>query len=336
MLRQRVAASVYSAAKSLRLDAAARNSSWRRRRLLVLCWHGISLDDEHLWRPGLYITPSLFRERLETLAAGNYNVLPLDEGLTRLWADDLPPRSVVITFDDGFYDFAVHAAPLLAEFGFPATVYLTTYYVDYQRPVFDLIVSYMLWKSCGSGRSLRDGTSLANASDALAASAKILRESAERGYSAQQKDDLSRELARELGIDYDLILRRRLLHLMTAGEVSHLAKGKITFELHTHRHRTPSETDLMRNELRDNARRIEELTGASPRHLCYPSGVFRPQYFPMFEEERVRSATTCELGMASHSNNRFMIPRMLDMMSLTSLQYEGWLSGVYALGRRTQ
>ena len=31
-----------------------------------------------------------------------------------------------------------------------------------------------------------------------------------------------------------------------------------------------------------------------------------------------------------------MIPRMLDMMSLTSLQYEGWLSGVYALGRRTQ
>ena len=228
--------------------------------------------------------------------------------------------------------------PILAQFGFATTVYLTTYYVDYQRPVFDLIVSYMLWNSRRPSRCLRDGTPLATESDAQAASAKILRESAERGYSAQEKDNLARELAAELRIDYDLILHRRLLHLMTPEEVSTLAKGKgkITFELHTHRHRTPPDIDLMRNELRDNARCIEEITGRAPHHLCYPSGVFRCQYFPMFEQERVQSATTCELGMASHRNNRFMIPRLLDMMSMTSLQYEGWLSGVYALGRRTQ
>src|SRR5437899_4989580 len=32
-----------------------RDSAWRRKRLLILCYHGISLESEHLWRPRLYI-----------------------------------------------------------------------------------------------------------------------------------------------------------------------------------------------------------------------------------------------------------------------------------------
>ena len=33
-----------------------------------------------------------------------------------------------------------------SEFDFPATLYLTTYYSHYNRPVFDLMCSYLLWK----------------------------------------------------------------------------------------------------------------------------------------------------------------------------------------------
>src|SRR5579864_7365500 len=77
------------------------NSRWRQQRLLILCYHGTSLEDEHLWRPGLYIQPHKLEQRLELLKKGGYSVLFLDEALQRLRAGTLPERSVVITFDDG-------------------------------------------------------------------------------------------------------------------------------------------------------------------------------------------------------------------------------------------
>jgi len=56
------------------------DSTWRNNRLLILCYHGISRIDEHLWRPGLYMQPEIFRQRLQILQEGKYNVLPLGEG----------------------------------------------------------------------------------------------------------------------------------------------------------------------------------------------------------------------------------------------------------------
>ena len=93
--------------------------------------------------------PELLRQRLEALRAMHCAVLPLDEALTRLRSRDLPPRSVAITVDDGTYDFYKQAYPLLKNYGFPVTVYQTTYYTDHEMPIFNLICSYMLWKRRG-------------------------------------------------------------------------------------------------------------------------------------------------------------------------------------------
>ena len=122
-------------------------SAWRQRRVLILCYHGVSLDDEHEWDPELFVTPAFLRRRFEILRDNGYAVLPLDEAVTRCANCTLPPRSVVLTFDDGLSDFAQIVAPLLAEFGCPATVYVTTYYSEKRWPVPPPILSYLLWKS---------------------------------------------------------------------------------------------------------------------------------------------------------------------------------------------
>ena len=326
---------VFSTLAALGAEAWVGDSSWRTQRLLVLCWHGLSNEDEHLWRPGLYVTPQLFRRRLEILAELGCSVLSLDDALTRLWAGDLPPRSVVITFDDGFNDFAAYAVPILREFGFPATLYLTTYHVDDQHPLYNLTVSYLLWKSHRSGRVLADGTSIGIPVEAELAAQTMVRDAIAEGLSTAEKDDRARELAGFLGHDYDDLLRRRMLCLMTADQVRDASRSGIAIEAHTHRHRTPDDLDLMTRELRDNITRVQQITGRRPVHFCYPDGVFNASHFPLLEQEGFRSATTCERGLATRQGHRYTIPRWLDKQKHTESHYRGWLLGLRPLVERS-
>lgn len=316
-------------------EAWVGKSSWRKQRLLLLCWHGLSNVDEHLWRPGLYITPRMFRRRLQILGESGCSVLSLDEALARLWAGDLPPRSVVITFDDGFNDFAVHALPLLKEFGFPATLYLTTYHVDDQRPLYNLTVSYLLWKAHRSGRRLPDGTPIGTQVEAELAAQAMIRDAIKEGLTTAEKDNRARELANLLEYDDDELRRRRMLSLMTADQVKNASLSGVQIEAHTHRHRTPDDLDLITRELRDNITRIQQITGRRPVHFCYPSGVFNANYFPLLEQEGFRSATTCDRALATRTGHRYTIPRWLDKQKNTESQYRGWLSGLRPLVERS-
>ncbi len=91
------------------------------RRIDILMYHSISE------RGGATaIGPEVFAMQMEVLAASGVPVLTLDdlaEGRIRV------PRAVVLTFDDGFQDFAETAWPLLKRHGFPAMVYLPTDYL---------------------------------------------------------------------------------------------------------------------------------------------------------------------------------------------------------------
>ena len=131
-------------------------TAWRCRRLMILCYHGVSLADEHEWNPTLYISPRTLTRRLDALRRLGCTVLSLPEAVDRLYAEDLPERAVVLTFDDGYYDFKAEALPLLEERRYPATVYVTTdqWTGDISSPAINdvavvnhLRTSYLSWRS---------------------------------------------------------------------------------------------------------------------------------------------------------------------------------------------
>jgi peptidoglycan/xylan/chitin deacetylase (PgdA/CDA1 family) len=316
---------------------AVANSKWRRDRLLILCYHGTSLEDEHQWRPALYLAPQVLEQRLQSLRATRCSVLPLGEAVQRLQARDLPPRSVAVTFDDGTYDFYRQAYPLLKDYGIPVTVYQTTYYTDNPMPVFNLICSYMLWK----GRAHQLGpipelgvTQAMDLSTQLGRH-KVVRSLVERAerenLSGWDKNEIARRLAGALGIDYAALTNKRILQLMNAQEVAEIAKEGVDVQLHTHRHRTPQDEALFRREIADNRQRIQSLAGQSATHFCYPSGVYRQEFVSWLEKEGVLSATTCDAGLAKAGDNPFLLSRFVDTTGRTQLEFESWLSGVGAL-----
>jgi len=313
---------------------AVGKSRWRQRHLLILCYHGVSLEDEHVWRPNLYMNPETLEQRFRILKEGGYNVLPLGDALQHMYAQNLPPRSVAITFDDGTYDFYKKAYPILKSFGFPATVYQSTYYSDHTFPVFNLIAGYMLWKKGGiipnRGRELGLDVPMDLRTDASqrAVVAALVSKADKEQLNGRGKDDLARQLATFLGIDYDRLLEKRILQLMNPEEISELSAKGVDFQLHTHRHRTPEDGELFLKEIQDNRGSLQRITGTMPAHFCYPSGVYRQQFLPWLEAERVISATTCELGLANSTNHQLLLPRFVDTSYRTALEFESWASGI--------
>jgi peptidoglycan/xylan/chitin deacetylase (PgdA/CDA1 family) len=311
-------------------------SRWRQRRLLILAYHGISLADEHLWDSSLYMTPDFFRRRMQLLKDSGCTVLPLGEALRLLYSQDLPEKCVVLTFDDGNYDFFKEAQPILRQFNFPVTVYLTTFYSHYRRPVFDVICSYLLWKGRNARLDFKKITGqefqVDLSDDGLRAKAlENLRQFAlENKLSAEEKDSLAASIAGQLKIDYDALRSKRLLQILSPEEVKTLADEGVDIQLHTHRHRVPSERSLFMREIEDNRRSIQAITGASASHFCYPSGVYDQTFLPWLEEAAVTSATTCDPGFATPQSHPLLLPRLLDTSGLSDIEFEGWLTGVSA------
>jgi peptidoglycan/xylan/chitin deacetylase (PgdA/CDA1 family) len=92
----------------------------------VLMYHSVA-DDPPAETRSLSVRPADLGRQLRHLRDSGFTGLTFAD----LWAHsrtgaELPVRPVVLTFDDGYADTHEQALPLLQEYGFPATVFVTT------------------------------------------------------------------------------------------------------------------------------------------------------------------------------------------------------------------
>jgi len=306
-------------------------TEWRRRRLLILGYHGIAVDDEHLWDGTVYMPPDLFRRRLSILQKAKCAVLPLGTALHRLYEGTLPPRAVALVFDDGFHDFARVAAPLLSEFGYTATVYVSSYYAEFNRPIFDSMLNYLLWKGSDKSISLPEvfaGQVRLDERGRRDVGMRVRATAFEGILSGRDKDRLLAKIAHALDIDYEHLCQKRLLHMMNAREVRQMKALGHDIQMHTHRHRVSRKREWFAREIHDNRRWIErEIGGARPVHLSFPGGVWQPVAREWLTELGVQSATTCRPGLADARSDRLRLPRFIDHAHVHESAFRGWVAG---------
>lgn len=311
-------------------------ASWLTRdRLKILCYHGFALDDEASFRPALFISPAIFEARLATLRRYGIHVLSLDEGVERLYAGTLPKRALAITVDDGFHSVRTLAAPALERHGMPATVYVTTYYVEHPNPIFRLVIQYMFWKTPLRTLTLRDVPWSADAEIDLSDPAQRHQATwdciryAETRCTEEERCNISRRMGDLLAVPYAQIEATRILHLMTPQELRDLTEKGIDIQLHTHRHVFPAEDGARaEREIAENRAALTRMLGGrSFTHFCYPSGLWAEHQWNWLDRMGVKSSTTCLYGLNSRKSPPHALRRFLDAEEIHPLEFEAFLTG---------
>lgn len=115
----------------------------RRIHVPILMYHYISPlpEDADVYRIDLTVEPEIFATHLEYLRDNDYQTISLYElHNALLYGAELPPKPIILTFDDGHLDHYTHAFPMLQTFGFSATFFVITGLADRNHP------DYITWE----------------------------------------------------------------------------------------------------------------------------------------------------------------------------------------------
>ncbi len=314
-----------------------------RNGLRILCFHGFSIQDEHLFRPKLFITKDKFQARLKKLTKMDFNVVSLDFAVKQLREGRNISNSVVITIDDGWYGVYPIAVPALEYLKLPWTLYQTTYYAEKQTQVMNLAIQYLFWKTGELAVDLKKldpsfigVRPIVSEFEKQAASDEITRFGLTL-ESASLRQELVRHLAVLLDVPQQTIEDRRLFNLLTLAEVSELNATGVDIQLHTHRHSLgQGGQEKIAKEILDNQSSLEKVGISGTSHFCYPSGNFRPNDFQHLKDCGVISATTCESGFNYKDTNLYRLSRFLDGEHIHQIEFEAELTGFLELSRKTR
>lgn len=103
------------------VEKAEAQQNFYEDKVVVLLYHDISDNRKN----SATIPPDLFREHMAILET-EFNVISLEDVMTfQNGQKSIPPNAVAITFDDGYRSNYEVAYPILQQYGWPATVFLT-------------------------------------------------------------------------------------------------------------------------------------------------------------------------------------------------------------------
>lgn len=311
-----------------------------RRKLLILCYHGISTRDEHRWWPGVFMRESTFLSRLRTLKKKGYTVLSLPDALEAIDKRSLPKKSVVITADDGYINSPNKLVSNCEKFGYPITIYVTSYYSMKETPIFSVMAQYIFWKSEGSelprGHVLIGGSNPKPVSLEGPEKQEYIQKFINfgKGLSSEgERQILLKKLASSLGFDYDQMIEDGMFMLMSDNQIRRLSEKGVDIQLHTHRHCTHKDKLKMKQEIRENREFLEPLTGKRLRHFCYPSGNWRNVNVDSLKEMDLDSAVTCDLGFVDSNSDKLKLNRFLDKETISDNKFLAEISGFLSIAR---
>jgi peptidoglycan/xylan/chitin deacetylase (PgdA/CDA1 family) len=244
--------------------------------LASLCYHSVGeTTGTYKFDPAtIDVGAAQFREHLEMLAR-HCTVIGIDECCDAIEGQRLPPNAVLITFDDGYRSCVDIALPLLQEFGFRATFFIATDYVNDRRLYWWDRIHYLVNETQRGVLSLRYPKRMRiDVSEPQEAAGQLLRLiKDEYGMDLHRfLDDLTEASGVPWGPDVEARVVDELI--MTWDDVRRLRAAGMDIGSHTRSHRVLQTLGpgQLAEELAGSKRIIERELGEPVRSIAYPVG----------------------------------------------------------------
>lgn len=275
-----------------------------RRKSVVLCYHTVSPVALPAY-PNNVVEEAMFRRQMSYVRR-HRTVVALDECIDSSEMGRRGSGSIALTFDDGYKSCLQTVAPILQQYGFPATFFISPGFIDRRQPKWDDWL-YFAMKPFDK-RVLRSGKREVD---------RILQqlEPAEDGEMQAVKTACAASLLTWKDV--------RSLHDMGYSVQSH---GLNHYYLSA---QTPEDQAV---EIAGAKQRLEETLGADVRFLAYPfgsTGCFSTETQRLARRAGYAAAFTGESGYVEDSRDAFSIRRMTIGRDTPFWKFKLMLSGLY-------
>lgn len=286
------------------------------RRVMILLYHGIRGEDGGPLRQegDEKFTPVDLFERQIRVCRSYGTVIPLSAAVS---GGPLPPNPVVLTFDDGYRNNRTLAFPLLRKYGVPATVFLTTGFLDGQSPLWMDWLDRLVDKGPAGVWEAQLGGEPATLDLRDAVSRMGTRDEVRKRLKQVPGDEIRRFLVflqGRLGVPCDRDGIPEPLCPLHWDQVREMERsGLVEFGAHTVTHPVLSRCDhaVQEREILDSKRRIEEELGRPCVAFAYPNG--REGDYTLETVEILRG---CGIEAALTTERGFLHPPAQDFLRL--------------------
>lgn len=302
---------------------------------VILMYHRVA--DEVLDPWGICVTPANFSSQLDAIAS-IATPLSLTDLATGLRSGDLPERSVVVTFDDGYLDNLTAALPALQQHGIPATVFVTTCNVDSDREFWwDRLETLLLeprqlpeslsLQFAEASQTWNLGSAISFSDEDRAAERDTRAWAAREGsrlrfffdvwkvlrpLSEPQRNDALTQITQWTGKVDSLPGQREARRTMSSTEIGLLGRNPLmTIGAHTVDHALlPShDATFQTRQIADSKERLEQITGSAVRTFAYPHGEHSPTTVSLLQQAGFDCAVTIKQKAAGLDSDPMLLPR---------------------------
>lgn len=239
----------------------------------------------------------------------HFNPVSLLDALEGLRTGTLPARAVCVTLDDGYADNESCALPILRKYQIPATVFISTGFLNGGRMWNDSIIETVR-KCDGKILDLSELDlgcySLDSVAERLAAAISIIQKI--KHLDPQIRSALVREIEKRVtSLPNDLML--------TDAQVQSLARSGISIGAHTVNHPILCSVsdEIARREISESKLYLEELLQMPVDVFAYPNGRpgldYRDEHRDMVKDLGFKAAVSTHCGVSTNRSDRFQLPR---------------------------